>query len=192
MARLYGRLQAGLTPWRQRRLRGAAFPGLRSMTIWSTRWRSPEEWIALVETPLLAAGAAVKRGGEFDPWELEVWGGPLGAVRARMVIEEHGRGNQLVRIRIWPQLMWLGAVITLLSTGFAACALYDYAWTAAAILGATGLLLWLAALDEWSIATSVLLRVLRSMKTAHERGPTLAPEVEEVGLIAAPAPNINP
>jgi hypothetical protein len=189
LARLFGRLQSGLTPWRQHRLRGAAVPGLRSLKIWSTRWRSIQDWIGSIESGLLGSGAAVRRGGEFDPWELEVWGGPLGAVRVRMVVEEHGRGNQLVRIRLWPRLIWLGALIAGVSGCFAVGALSDRAWTAAAFFGGTALFLFIAVLDEWSIATAVLLRVLRSTKAAYEQGPAAAPEPGKVRLLGTPAPD---
>ena len=48
--------------------------------------------------------AAVKRGGDFDRWDLEVRGGLLGCIRAVAMIEEHGAGKQLFRLRAWPQI----------------------------------------------------------------------------------------
>ena len=37
---------------------------------------------------------AIKRGGDFDQWDLEVRGGLLGYVRALGMAEEHGAGKQ--------------------------------------------------------------------------------------------------
>src|SRR3989337_1613078 len=53
-------------------------------------------------------GAAVLRGGNFDPWDLEVRGGMFGNARMIMGIEEFGGGKQLVRFRIWPQFFPAG------------------------------------------------------------------------------------
>jgi hypothetical protein len=47
---------------------------------------------------------AVRRGGEYDRWDLEVHIGALATARTRLTVEEHGRGTQLIRLRIWPRL----------------------------------------------------------------------------------------
>lgn len=102
-ARLWGRLQHGLTPWRRRdggggeRMRwvGRAF-------LWSERWAASEEWVRRIECVLQAQGAVVLRGGHFDRWDLHVRGGLFGAARGLVAVEEHGGGKQLVRFAVRP------------------------------------------------------------------------------------------
>jgi O-antigen biosynthesis protein len=102
MARLWGRLSFGLTPWRRRGNMSFVFPARRSLWRWDETWRSTEDRLADLEAALRDYGAIVARGGNFDRWDLEVRGGVLGTVRLLMTIEEHGQGRQLVRLRLWP------------------------------------------------------------------------------------------
>ena len=45
LARLRGRIGAGLTPWRRRHGQRFALPGFHTLTIWSEAWHSPIEWL---------------------------------------------------------------------------------------------------------------------------------------------------
>jgi GT2 family glycosyltransferase len=120
LARLRGRLAHGLTPWRIRGVRRPSLPGRRMAERWSERWRAPDEWLATVEGALRATGAAFRRGGDFDRWELHVRGGLLGAARVRMVVEDHGAGRQLVRHLAWPRCSGLAALLLAGLAGLAA------------------------------------------------------------------------
>ncbi len=102
-ARLGGRLRYGLTPWRRRGEARFALPWPREREVWSERWRSPDERLIELERDLRTRCMAVRPGGQFDRWDLQVRLGPLAAARLRMAVEEHGHGRQLVRFRIWPR-----------------------------------------------------------------------------------------
>ncbi len=102
MARLYGRLQDGLTPWRTKDVRHLNLPGSTVWRFWSEAWKPPEAWLGAVEAGLQSRRAAVVRGGDFDSWDLHAFGGSLGSVRVRLAIEEHGAGRQLLLFRSWP------------------------------------------------------------------------------------------
>ena len=65
---------------------------------------------------------------------LEVRGGILGAVRLLATTEEHGAGKQLVRFRLWPKFSVQGLVLILLLLAGAIGAVWDHAWSAAALL----------------------------------------------------------
>jgi GT2 family glycosyltransferase len=102
LARLRGRLGAGLTPWRRRGALRLSPPIPKRLAVWSERWQGPTEWVASLEEALRADGAVVIRGGEHDRWDLEPRYGNLGAARLRAAVEEHGNGRQLLRVKAWP------------------------------------------------------------------------------------------
>jgi glycosyltransferase involved in cell wall biosynthesis len=141
LARLYGRLRYGLTPWRWRGRRGLAFPRPRTSTLWSEQWQSATSRLEALEAVLQTDGASVYRGGEFDRWDLEVRGGLFGAVRTLMTLEEHGAGRQLVRFRSWPKCSTRGLLLISLFAVLAAGAMFDHAWHSAALLSSVALLL---------------------------------------------------
>ncbi len=142
LARLRGRLQHGLTPWRRPSLRDLALPWPRQTSIWTEAWQGSEQRLEDLEALLRSSGAPVLRGGDFDRWDLEVRGGFLGAARILTAVEEHGQGRQLVRFRTWPTCYRAGTLLFLLGGGLAAGAAFDGAWAAAAVFGfATAVLL---------------------------------------------------
>jgi hypothetical protein len=102
LARLRGRLDHGLTPWRRRRPSSLSWPGGGTWTLWTERRREPNDWLVELQQTLRLSGYVVRRGGDFDGWDFEVRTGTLGGVRVLMSHEEHGRGRQLVRLRAWP------------------------------------------------------------------------------------------
>jgi GT2 family glycosyltransferase len=136
VARLLGRFGQGLTPWRHRAPRHASLPYPATHRLWGEAWASVEQRLQALEGTLRARGTTVRRGGEFDRWDLEVQVGLMGCSRARMVMEEHGAGRQLVRLRRWPRCALHGTV-ALLSLAMLACAAaLDSAPIPAALLAA--------------------------------------------------------
>jgi GT2 family glycosyltransferase len=140
VARLGGRLGNGLTPWRGHRVRSLRVPARRSGWSWSERWVAPEERLRAVEQELTAAGNGVRRGGDFDRWDLEIRDGPLGSARLLLAVEELGGGAQLVRYRCWPVVRRVATGTVLVCTAAAAAAaaggLPVLAWTAAVVTAA--------------------------------------------------------
>ena len=136
IARTLGRLRLGLTPWRRRRDERVIFPWKRSVNIWSeNQWRSAEQRLEALEAAIEARGAVVARGGDWDRWDLEARGGMFGNAVTKLVIEEHGGGKQLVRLRLTPvagrsALMFAGVLYLL-----ALRAALDQSWGAWAVLG---------------------------------------------------------
>jgi O-antigen biosynthesis protein len=162
LARLWGRLACGLTPWRRRRPFTLSFPRPQTFSIWSERWEAPADRLEAIEATLRTMGACVFRGGDFNRWDLEVRGGLLGAARLRMAVEEHGLGCQMVRFRIWPRpakgAIGLAAALAAMAT----VAALDQAWLAAAVLGLISLFVFGRTAAECAAAT------------ADERSPILA------------------
>ena len=138
LARLLGRVRHGVAPWRWAGLLSRPVRLRHTHAIWSEEWQPIETRLAEIERVLLRKREAVKRGGDFDRWDLEVRGGLLGYVRAVGMIEEHGAGKQLFRLRAWPHIPRPAIGLLLLLGLLAALAAYDQAWLAALALACWG------------------------------------------------------
>jgi hypothetical protein len=145
-ARLWGRLREKFTPWRRRDLEHWTSPRPTAFAIWSERWQSPTHWLGQVESALGRSRCRVRRGGDWDRWDLEVRTGLFGRVRTLMAVEEHGSGRQYLRFRLVPcHRVALGA--TLLAGLVAGGAILDGALApgvmlTAGALGLVTLILW--------------------------------------------------
>jgi O-antigen biosynthesis protein len=135
IARLVGRLRSGLTPWRRRGAAVFRWPWPRSLAIWSECWREDAQRLQRLEAAITALGAPVRRGGDFDRWDLEVHGGLLGRARLLVAVEQHPAGAQLIRLRWWPTCPAWGLASLLLLTGLAVGAALDRAVGVSTILG---------------------------------------------------------
>ena len=162
LARLRGRLQYGLAPWR-RGSPGLAAPWPRTFALWSERWRDPDERLRRIEADLRAAGAAVRCGGDYDRWDLEISGGPFGSARLLMAVEDHGAGTQLLRLRWWPRGSRGGVALTALFAALAGGAAAAGAWAAGTILAAVTLALGLCVVLECAGAAALIARTVRRL-----------------------------
>jgi len=160
LARLVGRVRSGLTPWRRGCHRGFRLPRARVVSSWHERWRPLTERVAALESALRAGGLRVRRAGGDERWELHTAAGALGGVRVRAVVEEHGQGRQLLRVRVRPHVPRLGAwALGMLAAGAASAVLLG-GWETAAVLGALLAGLAVGAMRECGAATAVALRAL--------------------------------
>ncbi|MBI2359684.1 MAG: glycosyltransferase [Deltaproteobacteria bacterium] len=165
LGRLYGRLHYGLTPWRGGRVPGLSSPWPRTLSIWSERWHPPIEWLCSLQAAQRDVGAVVLRGSGYDPWDLEIVEGMLGAVRILLTVEEHGAGRQLIRCRLWPRCSPGGLVIIALFIVLSFEAGLSHAWSASAILGLIALLLALRSLKE---CIAGMVKAVRAFKKLGE------------------------
>jgi len=175
LSRLYGRFSFGLTPWRQRGIPGLSLPRPRMLTVWSERWRAPEDWLKLLEANLRHKGAVVLRGGDFDHWDLEVRGGLFGAARLRMAVEEHGAGKQFLRFRSWPRCSLPGVILALIFAALSIGAGLDHCWAACTLLGGSSLAAAWRTLQECGSAKSRVLRSLRKLQKQTQEDLREAP-----------------
>jgi GT2 family glycosyltransferase len=140
-ARLTGRLTEGLCPWRRPGLEGFRAPRVRTERLWFEEWHSVSERMTSLEAALRARGARVRRGGAWDRWELQARAGALGGVRVRAVLEDHGAGAQLLRVRSWPKVshpaQGLLVLLALLTVGGLAVGSWASAPAAAALVALT-------------------------------------------------------
>jgi hypothetical protein len=155
VARLAGRLRNGLSPWRRRIRPGAAWPRARTVELWSGEWHEPKARVQQLQDALAARGGYVRSGGPFDRWDLDLRTGPLGGVKIRVAVEEHGEGRQLLRARISPLASAGGALLGLLLSALAAFAWHQGRAGFAVAIGGAVLLLVLLAVEGTGTATGL-------------------------------------
>ncbi len=186
LARLTGRMSSGLTLWRQRVSEKFVFPWSRTLTIWSEQWVGLSERLEFLEQRLQAQRIIVHRGGDYDRWDLHIKTGLFGGTRARMAIEEHGGGKQLVRCRVWPRF----SITAMTGVGiFGLLGLWAYldqALVVGTILGGFSLLLGLRMHQEYSFATVSIQETLSNEPAVQAIEQPR--EVEEKFLLPHPAP----
>ncbi|MAE77115.1 MAG: glycosyl transferase [Planctomycetes bacterium] len=156
IARLAGRVRLGLTPWRLHGAPGHALPMRRSFSHWSEEWRPLTHWIAALEKGLQAYRVLVRRGGDFDRWDLQADCGLFGGARLLTTVEEHGAGKQLLRVLARPRVSGVAVFSILLCAGMALGASLSaawIAWIACIVFGALAVGLVVVTLHECSSAT---------------------------------------
>jgi len=128
MARLRGRIRGGLTPWRRRG--PPARPRYRRLEVTYCRDKreAPEETLRKLQAELSHAGAIARAGGEFDSWDLELSGGPLGRSRLLLAVEEHAPGKQFLRFRVSPKYSKSAVVLSAAFAALAISALWSGVW----------------------------------------------------------------
>lgn len=152
IARLNGRIKHGLTPWRRRGAgitREALFT-FRSKTFlhWSEEWRSMEDWLTEIEKNLVHLKSRIKRGGDFDHWDVQVNNGIFGAARGLLTVEEHGGGKEYLRFNCRKRYSTAGLFFFSLQAIITLFALWEGQWIAAAFVGTLTLLLGMQILAE--------------------------------------------
>ena len=170
MARLSGRLRQGLTLWRNQVVGGLALPRPWLANIWSERTMAAEERLGRMEGMLREQGAMPLRGGDYDPWDLEVRGGMLGSARMFVAVEYHGDGRQLLRVRCWPRCSVVGVVMTLIFGGMAWAAWHDRSWIASWVMGLVAALLVTRTVRECAVATGAFLKAVRTVEKEEKKG----------------------
>jgi hypothetical protein len=174
VARLAGRVGEGLTPWRQRGRRVSARRLALARRVWSEQWREPEWRLAFLESVLREDDRRVRRGGDFDRWDLELWTGLLGGARLLATTEEHGTGRQLTRFRAWARLSRPSLLVVLVLVALAGAAWTSgAAWVAVILAAAGGMVAW-RTLWESAIAVAALDEAIGGLRSVE--GATLVEE----------------
>jgi len=141
LARLKGRLQHGLTPWKRRGSASAVLPYRREWKLWTETWIDPHERLCALERAFITSGHTVRRGNAYEAWDLEIVGGLLGSARTLMAVEDHGSGRQYIRLAAWPRYSRLGLSLGLGGILIALAAAGNGEFGVAAMLGIGSVLL---------------------------------------------------
>ena len=158
LARLCGRLQHGLTPWKPRGEGTSVFPYRRHWNLWTEKWVEPRERLRQLEDAIAATGLVIRRGNAYEAWDLEIIGGLLGSIRVLMAVEDHGAGNQYVRLAAWPRYSKLGMALWITGVVLAGVAAISDQFIVAAVLGSGSALLFCESVLEAGRSMAAVLR----------------------------------
>ena len=175
VARLIGRIQHGLVPWRRRGPDRRLWRLSTTSSSWRETWKSSDARLEALHAALRDSGAVAWRGGDWDAWDIAVRGGFLGEARLQMAAEEHGGGCQLLRFRTWARVPAPALAFAAALGALGALALADVAIVVGVLLlaAAAGLLATAA------VHAARALGVLEQARPAAE---------SEAARVVAPAP----
>ena len=186
-ARLVGRIEHGLTPWRRRGVGATRWSPRMIRSAWREQWKAPHERLTAMHDALRKAGAVSWRGDDYDDWDLAVRGGFWGTARMRMAVEEHGAGKQMLRFRMWPHVSVRVVSLVLMTVALAAGAFVDGAWAVGALFAAISTALTSAAAVDAARALGALSAAvpaaeadepLESQRASRVHSPEQSSEVE--------------
>ena len=160
LTRLWSRLVYSLTAWRIRRYPTLSFPWPRMFQLWSEKWLDSTEVLLSLESVLRSSGAVVRRGGDYDSWDLEIRGGLFGGLRVYTVSENYGRGKHMLRLRSRPWFSISGAGTTLLLMIACLGALLDHAVYAASTLAPLSVMFGAITFRSAAVAVGAIHRAL--------------------------------
>lgn len=160
VARMSSRLAYSLTASKIRRFPTRSFPWPRTFQHWSKRWSDASDVLIAMESILRSSGTVVRRGGDYDSWDLEVRGGLFGGVRVCMVSEIYGRANFMLRLRSRPWFSISGAGTTVVLVIACFGALLYHSIYAAGMLGTLGVTFGAVTLRSGAVAVGAIHRAL--------------------------------
>lgn len=198
VARLYGRISHGLTPWRKR---GMAFEpivdfvfGKHVFTFWSEKWRAPEEWLSLIEHELMRKKTRVRRGNDYDQYDLKVSSGLFSSATGLLAVEEHGQGKQFLRFRCRTHYSFFGYLLCA-----TLCAISVFAGVYHQL--AVAVIFWLmfsVAVYRFLLETAgclnslvIAFRHLEKIETLPETGPVVELQLNGKGVVNGLVPAMN-
>ena len=163
LARLWGRLSYEIDVCRYQRKMGLRLPLSCKFRLWTEERRESVEWLRAIESAARANGIVVRRGSDYDNWDLEVCGNIFGNTRIRLVNEEYGASRQMVRVHASPRFAVLPIALTgtlVLLSGLAAA---DHAWVATVALGTASVTLAVLAYQSLGVVTATVWHSLKAL-----------------------------
>ncbi len=186
IARLYGRIKNGLTPWRQR---GAGFKSKfafqfvpRTFTYWSESWHSSEEWLGKIEKSLIRSRSRVKRNSEFDNWDLQVATGLFTKYRALLAIEEHGANKQYLRLKCRLRISASAIIIATALTSLLTVSILADEWIVAIVAGSVLAIFLTRFIIENGSALNTVYSAFRKLQATPMQQVAKHPELQSAAL----------
>ncbi len=186
VARLWGRLNYGLTPWRKR---GTSifspkyyFRHRFSLSLWSEKWMSTEDWLHKIEAALIQTKVRMRRGGNFDNWDLQISSGFFVSGRCLLTIEEHGANKQMLRFKCWPEYSTAGIASIVFLSILSALAFITSAYLVSFTFGILSLLIMGKYLDDTARSLHILSDAFQQLSPEKE-SRIFVPETVDVVVL---------
>jgi GT2 family glycosyltransferase len=161
LARLIGRLQYDLTPWRRFSKRRLGPFYSKNISVWCNNWIEPVIRRQQLEHDLRQSLPHIKRGGVFDNWDLWVKGGVFGGVKIQMAAEDHAQRKQYLRFKLIPHWPLMSRYILFSMILFITISVYQKEWYAVGILSTLCLLFFLRVFSDFAIASGWSLEAMK-------------------------------
>lgn len=140
IARLYGRIKHGLTPWRKKSTvsekKHLFLVHSKTFMLWSEDWKMAGEWLELIEKKLLQLKTRVRRGGEFDRWDIQIGNGLFSTSKGLLAIEEHGANKQYLKFRCKAGYSAFSLTLIILFASLSIAAIVDKQWIVGVVFAA--------------------------------------------------------
>ena len=107
----------------------------RIFSLWSELWQPAETWLLSIEKNLISFRSRIKRGGDFDSWDIQVNNGLLAKSRGLLTIEEHGGGKQYLRFKCKTKITSLAFVLLITLACICLWTVLDHAYLVSGIIG---------------------------------------------------------
>jgi GT2 family glycosyltransferase len=173
IARLKGRLEHGLTPWRARARVSPTWRLTATRNLRSSVTLSPRAWRERIAGLAGEDQMVVREGEDRDDWDLEVSGGLLGSARMLLAIDDDQTGGQALRVRSWMRVPRAGFIASCVGIVLAAMAAQQGAWPAAVAISIAIVALGTGMLSHSGAALSALQLLLT--KLDEQQCPDPAP-----------------
>jgi GT2 family glycosyltransferase len=173
LARLCGRLQHGLTPWKGRGITEPVLPYRRRWAQWTKERVEQNERLQRLEKSMARSGFRVVRGDGYERWDLEVFGGLWASARVLMAVEEYRSGMQYVRFAAWPRYSRLSLFLSLMGIAIAFAAALDEEFGIASMLAAAAGVIFAGAALEAGRSLAAILQAANGVEEyeAKESSP---------------------
>jgi glycosyltransferase involved in cell wall biosynthesis len=166
VARLKGRIVHGLTPWngglRYIKHVNVLFKS-KKLVHWSEKWRSVDEWLGTIETGLIKLNNKVKKGNDFDRWDLQNRSGLFAAVRSLLTIEEHGMGKQYLKFKTKLSVSGFGLTLLLALACLSCLAFLNQAFISGSFLTVFAVLIGLKIVADCSGAKASVRNIVKEL-----------------------------
>jgi GT2 family glycosyltransferase len=168
VARLKGRLEHGLTLWRERTNASPHWALAEKQELWSEQWRAPEAHLNDIAALARDEHKLVRKGGNFDDWDIELCGG-IGNARLVMAKEEHGGGKEMLLFRYWMTLPAIVLITLCMGTALTLIAATQGASVAAIVIGCGVIAIAIASLRQAARGMAVFNKILTRYSDEQQR-----------------------
>ena len=97
-------------------------------------WKSNETWLDEIEQNIINLKARVKRGGDFDKWDIKTRNGLFSTAKGIITVEEHGANQQYVKLRYWAKYSLSGLLLIAVLVAITTFSAMEQSWLATSFL----------------------------------------------------------